>query len=329
MPKTLLVFLLAAALASSGASLTAQASDAELEAGIRLAQEGEFEQAVLALDRVVQRLAARRDRSRDRARALVYLSIAHLGLDRRAAARERFLEALSADPKLELSGREFPPTVLEFFDEVRGEMPPQPQPSAASPAPARPSPTPQPAATTAPAKEGRSKAGMVLLGLGAAGAAVAVAAGGGTPAPMTAPTPQPTPTPDPRTVITPTRTIGRVRITLSSITPAPGSTISGCGPDLNGCAGRLAINFTLIPGTVQGAFQFTARTLDPTPTVCLWSGFLPLSLRANETASISVALIPASTCRTPVTMTLLRASVWEDGSETSVQDWTFTYGFSP
>jgi hypothetical protein len=338
MPKTLLVALLAAALAGPGTTLTAQApADAELEAGIRLAQEGEFDQAVLALDRVVQRLGTRSDRARDRARALVYLSVAHLGLNRRVTARERLLEARRVDPRVELTSREFPPSVMEFFEEVRREARPAPPPApvvAPTPAPtprpaASPTPAPPPAAASAPAKKkGGGSGGLILIGLGAAGAGVALAARGSGDA---GPTPQATPTPDPRTVVTPGFTFGPARITLSSMTPAPGSTISGCGADLGSCAGRLGMQFTINPATLQGQVALTVLVFDANRTTCLWTGFLPQALSANQTTTRSVTFMPRGTCRPPTTMTTMRASIWNTAGDTelAVQEWSFTYSFAP
>jgi len=344
MPKTLLVFLLAAALTSSGASLTAQAPEsAELEAGIRLAQEGEFEQAVLALDGVVQRLGTRSDRARDRARALVYLSVSHLGLNRRVTARERLLEALRADPRLELSSREFPPSVMEFFEEVRRELRPEPQPSAvaAQPKPSptpRPAASPQPAATAAPAKKGGGSGGLILLGLGAAGAGVALAArgsgGASPPAPMVTPTPQATPTPDPNTIVTPISGFGPVQMTFVSADPPPGTTISGCGSNLRGCPGRPTITFSLRSSTAGSSLLLNVRLTSSTVASCFIQAPFgePFTLEAGVPRSISKSFDPGSSgCAAPFAADRLLANLNRGVGlpSESEQNWTLTYRFVP
>lgn len=147
----------------------AQAPDPALEEGVRQAQEGDFELAVVTLDGVVQGLRGGGS-PRELARAHVYLGVAYLGLRQEQAARASFLEALRTDPGLELSRREYPPRIVDFFEEVRRSG------AAAPPAP----PAARPAEGAAPAKKGGSKTALVLVAVGGAAAAgVAVAAGGG------------------------------------------------------------------------------------------------------------------------------------------------------
>jgi hypothetical protein len=143
------------------------ATDAELQRGIQQAREGNFDAAVITLDGVARQLASQPGRAKQLAQAYTYLAVAYLGLSQEQAAKAKFLEALKADGNLDVSTREFPPRIVQFFEQARKET---------QPAPAAP-PTPAPAAS-APAKKGGSKLPLILLGVAAAGGA-AVAAGGG------------------------------------------------------------------------------------------------------------------------------------------------------
>jgi hypothetical protein len=91
---------------------------ADLERGIRLTREGDFEAAVAALQSAVKLLSGT-SASRDLARAHTYLGVAHLNMGQDAAARADFQAALKADPKLTLSSSEFPPKVTQAFAAAR------------------------------------------------------------------------------------------------------------------------------------------------------------------------------------------------------------------
>jgi hypothetical protein len=183
------VFLVVAvSLAPAAVALQQAPAEPDLEEGIRQAQMGDFEKAVVTLDGAARRLAAEGGRSRELARAYVYLSIAYLGLSQEQKAKAQFLEALKADTEMELDEGEFPPRILEFFEEAREEAvaegvvePPPTTPSPTEPEPAEPEPlaeTPAPAA--APEKKGGGSKTLLLVGGGAAAAAgIALAAGGG------------------------------------------------------------------------------------------------------------------------------------------------------
>lgn len=168
----------------------AQAGDPEMEKGIRQAQEGEFEQAIVTLQGALPRLLERKAPPRDVARIHVYLGVSHLGLNDPAAGKASFLEAIRIDPTLRLGSDEYPPRIVRAFEEARLSAPPAP--AAAATATKSASPTAPPAAppTTpsappssklepAAAKKGGSKLPLVLLGVGAVGGGVALAAGGG------------------------------------------------------------------------------------------------------------------------------------------------------
>src|SRR5688572_15501803 len=136
MLKRWLVLLLVVALGIPQPAIGADTVDTDLANGVRQAQEGDFENAVVTLDGVVRRLTGQPARAKDLARAYTYLSIAYLGLSQEQTAKAKFLEAWKTDRDMSLSPREFPPRVLEFFEKAREEanLPASPAP-AATPAP--------------------------------------------------------------------------------------------------------------------------------------------------------------------------------------------------
>jgi len=107
----------------AGTAGAEEAMDPGLATGVRQTQVGEFEAAVATLDEVVQRLSAEGGQPKQLARAYLYLSIAYLGLSEGQKAKAKFTEALRTDMELELSPSEFPPKILRFFEEARGELP--------------------------------------------------------------------------------------------------------------------------------------------------------------------------------------------------------------
>ena len=211
-----LALALAACLALPPGSAPAQAPpvDPDLAAGIAQVREGEFETALQTLDAAVRRLAARKGQSRELARAYTYLAIAYVGLAQQEAARAKFVEAWKVDNSLTLSPKEYPPGIIELFEQARRSVQPpapspavpattaasaagppaapvaaaspvpvaaaSPAPAAAAPAPSLPRPRPSPSVSTASVPKKGGSGRLVLLGVGGlAAAGVAVAAGGG------------------------------------------------------------------------------------------------------------------------------------------------------
>jgi hypothetical protein len=186
--------VLAALLGSVGHSPAyAQGGDPEAERGIRQAQEGEFETAIVTLQGVLPRLLERKAPVREVARAHLYLGIARLGLNDPLAAQASFVEAIRVDPAMKVGSEEYPPRIVRAFEEARRSLPQAPATAAApstAPPSSQPAATPStppatppsaspPKARPATAKKGGSKLPYVLLGVGAVGGGVALAAGGG------------------------------------------------------------------------------------------------------------------------------------------------------
>ena len=84
----------------------APSSDPELDRGVRLVDEGDFEQAVERLSAVVQRLAGQPGHARELARGYLYLAIAYLQLSEEQKAKAQFVEAWKSDQSLKLSPHE-------------------------------------------------------------------------------------------------------------------------------------------------------------------------------------------------------------------------------
>jgi hypothetical protein len=162
----------------AGAQSTA---DADLMTGIRQVQGGEFDAALITLDGVVRRLFAQKSQANELARAYTYLAIAYKRLDQEEPAKGKLREAWKADKSMTLSPKEFPPDIIQLFEQVKKEG--QEKPSTGV--------TPVARTDTKTPQKGGGHTGLILLGVGAAvGIGVAVAAGsGGSSTPPTTLTP--------------------------------------------------------------------------------------------------------------------------------------------
>jgi hypothetical protein len=87
-----------------------------LALGVAQVREGDFETALFTLDSVVQKLLGQVGRSKDLAKAYLYLGAAYIGLDHEVAAKGKFREALRHDPAIRVRAEEFPPKVLRLFE---------------------------------------------------------------------------------------------------------------------------------------------------------------------------------------------------------------------
>jgi len=161
-------------------SAQSEATDPDLQAGIRHVREGDFDQALVTLDSVVRRLSTQKGQARELARAYTYLAIAYVGLAQQEAAKAKFLEAWRADKSMTLSPKEFPPNIIEFFEQAKKEAQEKDAAngkSTASP-PTTPTPAPPSAASADTPKKGGGHTGLILLGVGGlAAAGIAIAAG--------------------------------------------------------------------------------------------------------------------------------------------------------
>jgi hypothetical protein len=137
----------------------AAAADPDVTTGVRQVTEGDFEAAIPTLQSAALRLAADRAHDAERARALFYLGVAQVGVDRMDAAKASFKDALAADPKLAPTTAEFSPKVVQTFEAARAER--------------------RAEATAAAPGHGRSKTPWILGGVAVAAAIAAVPVAGG------------------------------------------------------------------------------------------------------------------------------------------------------
>src|SRR5688500_9023060 len=185
-------------LSAQGVS-SAQVTDPELAKGIGQVDEGDFDAALITIDGAVRRLQGQASRSRDLSAAYLYLGIAYLGLSQEQAARMRFLEAVKQNQSLQLDPKEYPPRVVQLFQDARREMSAPAATSgpsmAASPYPAARAvdrggpraqvddPPPRPAPTPEPDEGGGGSKTLLIVGgllvVGGVAAAVALSGGGG------------------------------------------------------------------------------------------------------------------------------------------------------
>lgn len=143
--------------------------DPDVAQGIKLVEDGEYDAAIVRLDRAARRLAQDPKQVRDLSQAYLYLGIAYIGKGQEAAARAKFREALQQAGDLTLSPEKFPPKVINLFEAARDEV------KGAGARAASPSPK-----AAAAKKGGAGKVILVgLLAAGAGGAALAAGGGGG------------------------------------------------------------------------------------------------------------------------------------------------------
>lgn len=98
------------------------AGDAELAAGIRQVEDGEYDAAILTLDGAARRLALDPTKVAELSQAYLYLGIAFVGKGHESAAKAKFREAVSQIRDLTLSAEKFPPRVIDLFESARAEV---------------------------------------------------------------------------------------------------------------------------------------------------------------------------------------------------------------
>jgi hypothetical protein len=155
--------VVAAAFLLSGAAPAPPTPD--VDAGIRLVEDGDLEAAVETLAAVLPDLAANPERRSDLVRGHLYLGMAHLGLEHEERARVHFQRAWALSGGAPLDPKMFPPRVIALYEEAREAA--TPPPTAAPP----PRPTPRRRAPVLPS--------LLTFGLGAAAGAGTAALGGG------------------------------------------------------------------------------------------------------------------------------------------------------
>jgi len=139
-------------------------SDPEVAKGVRLVEEGDYDAAILTLDRAARRLATDPAETAILSQAYLYLGIAYLGKGHEAAAKAQFREAVSHIRDLTLNPAEFPPKVIDLFEAAKEEA------GATTPAPAADEPEER-EQTQVPSSGGGGPSRMRWILVGAGGVA--------------------------------------------------------------------------------------------------------------------------------------------------------------
>jgi hypothetical protein len=172
-----LVLCLGGALAVGGvpaAQAQTAVTDVDVQKGIRLVDDGDYDAAIVVLDNAARRLSGDASKVRDLSQAYLYLGIAYVGKGHEAAAKAKFREAVAGIKDLTLSAEKYPPKVINLFEAARDEA------RAAVPAA-----TPATTASTRPSAPAQKSGGggkkvlLIVGGLAVAGGGAAVALGGG------------------------------------------------------------------------------------------------------------------------------------------------------
>jgi hypothetical protein len=145
----------------------------------------------------------------------------------------------------------------------------------------------------------------------------------------TAQTTAPSPPPDTTTQVTPIDSTGPVRISFVSANVAAGSAVAGCGPLIEGCAGRLKMTFLLNPPS-DGPVLYVRVYLHAANLIaCLWGETAPLSVQAGVPTVIEIAIDRADRCGTPTTISTMATVVEGPIQVASRQTWSLHYVFNP
>ena len=99
-------------------SAPADAADDDLALGIRQVEEGDFQASLQTLEGVSKRLLNDKARSKELARAYFYIGMAYVGISEETEAKIKFLQAWRSDPGLKPSTREFPPRIVNAYEEA-------------------------------------------------------------------------------------------------------------------------------------------------------------------------------------------------------------------
>jgi hypothetical protein len=153
-----------------------------------------------------------------------------------------------------------------------------------------------------------------------------VAAGCGTES--TGPSPPPL---DPNLQVTPTTDAsGPIRISFVSANIAPGSTVTGCGPAISGCEGRLRITLQLQPPS-DGPVLYVRIFLHSqrNGVACLWGESGAFTVQAAQSRLVEVPIDRSDACGTPETLVAMVGIVEGPVQIASRQVWTLRYVFAP
>jgi hypothetical protein len=139
----------------------------------------------------------------------------------------------------------------------------------------------------------------------------------------------PTPAADPTSQVKPLESTGPIRITFITANVSPGSVVAGCGPLIEGCAGKLRLTLRLEP-PADGPVLHARIYLHATNLVaCLWGEIAAFTVRAGTPQTMDVSIDQADRCGTPATIATMAAVVEGPIQVASRQTWSLHYVFAP
>ena len=125
---------------------------------------------------------------------------------------------------------------------------------------------------------------------------------------------------------------GPTRVELLAQDPPVGSTIGGCGPSPEGCAGRIRMTFRVTPTGSGTVLQYVGFLHATTKAACLLGRVGKGSLRAGEPQTVEIVFDePAVTdhCRVPLDIVNLAFNVEGTIEVASRQEWALAYHLTP
>jgi hypothetical protein len=134
------------------------------------------------------------------------------------------------------------------------------------------------------------------------------------------------------TQVMPIESEGPVQIEFVGSEPEPGSTISGCGPHVQGCTERLRVTPRLVSPQDGASGGMSVYLHAMNQTACLSARRDRFELRAGEPRVVEVVLDRADSvdrCATPLTIATMDAIIDGPIQISSRQAWSLTYLFNP
>jgi hypothetical protein len=132
--------------------------------------------------------------------------------------------------------------------------------------------------------------------------------------------------------VTAGRATGPTAIALVAVDPSAGSTITGCGSDAAGCAGRIRMTFRLTPSRSGAVLWCVVFLHAANKTACLQGRADGFTTRAGEPRDVDVVLdVPdrSGRCRTPLDLTDLAFNLEGTIEVASRQEWAIRYRLTP
>jgi hypothetical protein len=125
------------------------------------------------------------------------------------------------------------------------------------------------------------------------------------------------------------RATGPVTIAYLTGTVAPNGTVSDCGSEVSGCAGRLALTFRL-KGPFSGTILFVRGFLHATNKQACLIGQVPgFQLEAGLVRDVTLTFDQPQGCQIPFDIANLAVVVEGVVQVASRQEWAVSYAFRP